>query len=86
MAMMAFVGGAALPGSIGSSDSVEDAPRDESLTYLLVSRLTIAAVKSDSRSSRIQLRQLSGEWGISILADFLECCCFGLGNDTDLVP
>lgn len=33
--MIALVGGAALPGKIGSSDNVDEAPREESLTYLL---------------------------------------------------
>jgi len=32
--MIAFVGGAAVPGKIGSSVRVDEAPSEESLTYL----------------------------------------------------
>jgi hypothetical protein len=43
--MIAFVGGAAVPGKIGSSVSVEEAPSEESLQYLYISTY-VAAVYS----------------------------------------
>jgi hypothetical protein len=82
--MMALVGGAELPGRIGSSVSVEEAPSEESLTYL-TRQLQDTRMHRDLRGSGIELGEFTCKGGITIFANLFQSRRFSLGDDTNLV-